>query len=231
MITADQLKDVYVANYKSYAEKRVFDYTDIMIEEGDFPPPEMSENVRRFKNDEIPQTDYGPSDTIHLGNSKDTLKVMSKGLHSGENIDQHIQATIDGHDHILANVDDIVAKNVMAAFDVRYVDQHTGVEMTEPGKIVGAINTKASDTDATIVVGKAKVITGYDGQVLPEDQEKPSRIDEEIHIGSEDHTVSIKSTDAESIDFLMGRNYDYRHFDKTGTSYVPTAAILVQYAP
>ena len=188
-------KDVYTANYKSYAEKRVFDYTDTMIEEGDFPPPEMSENVRRFKNDEIPQTDYGPSDTIHLGNSKDTLKVMSKGLHSGESIDQHIQATIDGHDHILANVDDIVAKNVMAAFDVRYVDQHTGVEMTEPGKIVGAINTKASDTDATIVVGKAKVITGYDGQVLPEDQEKPSRVDEEIHIGSEDGTVSIKSTD------------------------------------
>lgn len=197
-------KDIYVANYHSYAEKRLFDYTDTMIEEGDFPPPEMSENVRRFKNDEIPQTDYGPSDTIHLGNSKDTLKVMSKGLHSGENIDQHIQATIDGHDHILANVDDIVAKNVMAAFDVRYVDQHTGVEMTEPGKIVGAINTKASDTDATIVVGKAKVITGYDGQVLPEDQEKPSRIDEEIHIGSEDHTVSIKSTDDGKIDFSVG---------------------------
>lgn len=197
-------KDVYVANYKSYAEKRIFDYTDTMIEEGDFPPPEMSENVRRFKNDEIPQTDYGPSDTIHLGNSKDTLKVMSKGLHSGESIDQHIQATIDGHDHILANVDDIVAKNVMAAFDVRYVDEHTGVEMTEPGKIVGAINTKASDTDATIVVGKAKVITGYDGQVLPEDQEKPSRVDEEIHIGSEDGTVSIKSTDDGKIDFSVG---------------------------
>jgi hypothetical protein len=195
---------MYTANYKSYAEKRIFDYTDSMIEEGDFPPPEMSENVRRFKNDEIPQTDYGPSDTIHLGNSKDTLKVMSKGLHSGENIDQHIQATIDGHDHILANVDDIVAKNVMAAFDIRYIDQHTGVEMTEPGKIVGAINTKASDTDATIVVGKAKVITGYDGQVLPEDQEKPSRIDEEIHIRSEDGTVSIKSTDDGKIDFSVG---------------------------
>lgn len=37
--------------------------------------------------------------------------------------------------------------------------------------------------------------------------------------------------DAESTDFLMGRNYDYRHFDKTGTSYVPTAAILVHTAP
>lgn len=196
-------KDVYIANYKSYAEKRIFEYTDTMIEEGDFPPPEMSEAVRRFKNDEIPQTDYGPSDTIHLGNSKDTLKVMSKGLHSGENIDQHIQATIDGRDHILANVDDIVAKNVMAAFDVRYIDDHTGVEMTDPGKIVGAINTKASDTDATIVIGKAKVITGYDGQVLPEDQEKPSRVNEEIHIGSEDHTVSIKSTDDGKIDFSI----------------------------
>ena len=37
--------------------------------------------------------------------------------------------------------------------------------------------------------------------------------------------------DAESIDFLMGRNYDFRHFDKTGTSYVPTSAILVHTAP
>ena len=197
-------KDIYVANYKSYAEKRVFDYTDTMIEDGDFPPPEMSETVEHFKNNEIPQTDYSPSDTIHLGNSKDTLKVMSKGLHSGESIDQHIQATIDGHDHILANTDDIVAKNVMSAFDIRYVDEHTGIEMTEPGKIVGDISTKASDTDATIVIGKAKVITGYDGQVLPEDQEKPSRINEEIHIGSEDGTVSIKSTGDGKIDFSIG---------------------------
>lgn len=37
--------------------------------------------------------------------------------------------------------------------------------------------------------------------------------------------------DALSIDFLMGRNYDFRHFDKTKTSYVPTAAILVHTAP
>ena len=28
-------KDVYITNYKSYAEKRVFDYTDTMIEEGE----------------------------------------------------------------------------------------------------------------------------------------------------------------------------------------------------
>ena len=197
-------KAVYTANYKSYAEKRVFDYTDTMIEEGDFPPPEMSENVRRFKNDEIPQTDYGPSDTIHLGNSKDTLKVMSKGLHSGESIDQHIQATIDGHDHILANVDDIVAKNVMAAFDVRYVDEHTGVEMIEKGKIVGDVGTKETENGATIVIGQAPVITGYDGQVLPEDQVKPSKVEKEINISSEDGTVSIKSTDDGKIDFSVG---------------------------
>lgn len=37
--------------------------------------------------------------------------------------------------------------------------------------------------------------------------------------------------EAESVDFLMGRNYDFRHFDKTGTSYVPTSAILVHTAP
>lgn len=197
-------KDMYTANYKSYAEKRVFDYTDTMIEEGDFPPPEMSENVRRFKNDEIPQTDYGPSDTIHLGNSKDTLKVMSKGLHSGENIDQHIQATIDGHDHILANVDDIVAKNVMAAFDFRYVDEHTGAEKIEKGKIVGDITTKQDDNGTSIVIGKAPVITGYDGQVLPEDQEKPSRIDEEIKLTSDGNTVAITSDGKNKLNFEIG---------------------------
>lgn len=197
-------KDMYTANYKSYAEKRVFDYTDTMIEEGDFPPPEMSENVRRFKNDEIPQTDYGPSDTIHLGNSKDTLKVMSKGLHSGENIDQHIQATIDGHDHILANVDDIVAKNVMAAFDFRYVDEHTGTEKIEKGKIVGDITTKQDDNGTSIVIGKAPVITGYDGQVLPEDQEKPSRIDEEIKLTSDGNTIAITSDGKNKLNFEIG---------------------------
>lgn len=42
---------------------------------------------------------------------------------------------------------------------------------------------------------------------------------------------AFAAPDAESIDFLMGRNYDFRHFDKTKTSYVPTAAILVHTAP
>lgn len=40
--------------------------------------------------------------------------------------------------------------------------------------------------------------------------------------------------DAESIDFLMGRNYDFRHTDSTaiqGKFYVPTTAILVHTAP
>ena len=35
--------------------------------------------------------------------------------------------------------------------------------------------------------------------------------------------------EAEGIDFLMGRNYDFRHSDETG--YKPTAAILVRTAP
>lgn len=40
--------------------------------------------------------------------------------------------------------------------------------------------------------------------------------------------------EAESIDFLMGRNYDFRHTDSTavqGKFYVPTTAILVHTAP
>lgn len=197
-------RETYISDYENYSEKMGFDYDDAMIDAGDFPAPEMSENVRRFLNDEIPQTNYGPSETLHLGNSKDTLKIMSKGLHSGENIDQHIQATIDGRDHILANVDDIVAKNVMDAFDVRYVDEHTGVEKIEKGKIVGDITTKQDDNGTSIVIGKAPVITGYDGQVLPEDQEKPSRIDEEIKLTSDGNTVAIMSSDKNKINFEIG---------------------------
>ncbi len=36
---------------------------------------------------------------------------------------------------------------------------------------------------------------------------------------------------AQSNGFLMGRNYDFRHFSKDGKSYVPTSAILVYTAP
>lgn len=37
--------------------------------------------------------------------------------------------------------------------------------------------------------------------------------------------------ESESIDFFMGRNYDFRHFTKDNKSYLPTSAILVHTAP
>ena len=37
--------------------------------------------------------------------------------------------------------------------------------------------------------------------------------------------------DPKTGDYLMGRNYDYRHFNADKTSYVPTSAILVRTAP
>ena len=37
--------------------------------------------------------------------------------------------------------------------------------------------------------------------------------------------------ESESIDFLMGRNYDFRHFTEDKKSYLPTSAILVHTAP
>ncbi|MBR6612033.1 MAG: hypothetical protein IKK93_07335 [Campylobacter sp.] len=198
-------RETYVSDYENYSEKMSFDYDDAMIDAGNFPAPEMSENVRRFLNDEIPQTNYGPSETLHLGNSKDTLKIMSKGLHSGENIDQHIQTTIDGHDHILANVDDIVAKNVMDAFDVKYVDEHTGAEVIEKGKIVGDVSPKAlEEGGVAITIGQAPVISGYKGQVLPEDQVQPSKIEKDIIFGSQDETVSITLVDGNKIDLSIG---------------------------
>lgn len=37
--------------------------------------------------------------------------------------------------------------------------------------------------------------------------------------------------EAQDGNFLMGRNYDFRHFNKDTTSYIPTSAILVHTAP
>lgn len=221
-------KTVFESNYKLYAEKIPFKYTDEMIENGELIAPEMSELVKELKNNEIPQTDYGPSDTIHLGNSEDTLKVMSKGLHSGEGIDQHIQATIDGHDHILANTDDLVAKNVMAAFDVRYVDEHTGKEMIEKGKIVGDVTTKPSEGNgASLVIGQAPVITGYEGQVLPEDQERPSKVEKEIKIVSEDDTVVISSDEANKINLSVGPIADKLNKAYNGVKFQEESSIVM----
>lgn len=197
-------KPIYKENYITYANKINFEYTDETIENCTIDEPVMNETVASFKNNEIPQTVYGKSETIHLGNSKDTLKVMSKGLHSGENIDEHIQATIDGHDHILANTDDIVAKNVMSAFDVRHIDERTGEEMIDPGKIVGDVSTREDAEGATIIIGKAPVISGYDGQVIPEDQDSPSRVDDIIKLKSDDGSVIITSNDEGEINFSIG---------------------------
>lgn len=197
-------KNIYNENYVAYANKIGFEYTDETIENGLIDEPEMNEVVQSFKNDEIPQTVYGKSETIHLGNSKDTLKVMSRGLHSGEDIDQHIQATIDGHDHLLANTDDIVAKNVMSAFDIKYIDEQTGREMVDPGKIVGDVSVRPTDGNgATIVVGKADVISGYEGQALPEEQAEPNRIESEINFTSDDDSIHITSSDDGKIDFSI----------------------------
>ena len=207
-ISYSNAKNVYEANYADYAEKLPFEYTEEMMNAGTFNPPEMSEKVASFKNNEIPEIDYQPSDTIHLGNSKDTLKVMSKGLHSGDGIDQHIQATIDGHDHILANTDDILAVNVMKAFDRKYIDNITGEEKIDPGKIVGDV-TIAGNTDgegntipgAKLVIGQADVISGYDGQTLPEGQPEPNKLEKNIELTSVDNTVEINVTEDGKIDF------------------------------
>ncbi len=42
---------------------------------------------------------------------------------------------------------------------------------------------------------------------------------------------AFAAPDAENINFLMGRNYDFRHSTKDSTGYVSTSAILIRTAP
>lgn len=196
-------KNAYSNSYKGYAVETNFHYTDDDLENGVINAPEMSELVEQFKANEIPQTYYGPSDTIYVGNSKDTMKLMSKGIASGTNIDQHILATIDGHYHAIANTDDIIGKNVMKAFDKYSVDSVTGVQKVDKGKIVGDIKANQDeDGEVSIIVGKAPVITGCEEQVFPEVQEVPSKIEEKIKLTSKDNSLTISSAN-NNIDFKV----------------------------
>lgn len=196
-------KSAYGTSYKDYATKTNFEYTEDDFENGVINSPEMSKLVLSFKANEIPQTYYGPSDTIYVGNSKDTLKLMSKGIASGSSIDQHVLATIDGHHHTIANTDDIIGKNVMKAFDKYYVDSITGVQKVDKGKIVGDVTASQDENgEVSIVVGKASVITGYEEQVFPEVQETPSKFEEKINLTSNDKSLTISSQN-NKIDFKV----------------------------
>ena len=196
-------KNTYSTSYKDYATKINFEYTEDDFENGVINSPEMSKLVKSFKANEIPQTYYGPSDTIYVGNSKDTLKLMSKGIASGDSIDQHVLATIDGHYHTIANTDDIIGKNVMKAFDEYSIDSVTGVQKVDKGKIVGDVKADQDENgEVSIVVGKAPVITGYEEQVFPEAQEAPSKIEEKIKLTSKDNSITISSVD-NKIDFKV----------------------------
>lgn len=196
-------KSAYGTSYKDYATKTNFEYTEDDFENGVINSPEMSKLVLSFKANEIPQTYYGPSDTIYVGNSKDTLKLMSKGIASGDSVDQHVLATIDGHHHTIANTDDIIGKNVMKAFDKYYVDSITGVQKVDKGKIVGDVTASQDENgEVSIVVGKASVITGYEEQVFPEVQETPSKFEEKINLTSNDKSLTISSQN-NKIDFKV----------------------------
>lgn len=198
-----RVKSAYGTSYKDYATKTNFEYTEDDFENGVINSPEMSKLVLSFKANEIPQTYYGPSDTIYVGNSKDTLKLMSKGIASGSSIDQHVLATIDGHHHTIANTDDIIGKNVMKAFDKYYVDSITGVQKVDKGKIVGDVTASQDENgEVSIVVGKASVITGYEEQVFPEVQETPSKFEEKINLTSNDKSLTISSQN-NKIDFKV----------------------------
>lgn len=189
-------KSTYNNNYKDYATKTNFEHTEDDIENGVINSPEMSELVKSFKANEIPQTYYGPSDTIYVGNSKDTLKLMSKGIASRDSVDQHILATIDGHYHTIANTDDIIGKNIMNAFDKYYVDSVTGVQKVDKGKIVGDVTANQDENgEVSIVVGKAPVITGYEGQIFPDPQKEPSKFEDKIKLISQDNSLTISSVD------------------------------------
>lgn len=63
------------------------------------------------------------------------------------------------------------------------------------------------------------------GLLYDKDEAKAPQVD----FGAGCSTFAVP--DAERINFLMGRNYDYRHFTEDKKNYIPTAAILVRTAP
>lgn len=97
----------FFSSYESYYAKYLNEQVQITeLKRPEIPEVAITELAQSYKDNDIPPTilKYDP-DHIFLGDSEDELQIKSKALANG---DEHIQATIGGKAHLLANTDDIL---------------------------------------------------------------------------------------------------------------------------
>lgn len=99
---AEKAQEEFFEAYKNYSGETISEMPNAFT----LSAPEKSELVSAYEAGNIPETilDY-EKHTIFLGDSEDELQIKTKALADGN---EHIQATIGGKSHLLANLDDIV---------------------------------------------------------------------------------------------------------------------------
>lgn len=164
----------YFEAYEAYTGSTVSSVPETFTLEA----PEKSDVVAAFENGDISKTvlDYDKN-IIYLGDSEDELQIKTKALADG---DEHIQATIGGKAHLLANVDDIV----------------TGIG--EDDKLVTDVSTDLDGKTVTISKTVNKLIVGKDGDKFePETSVAGSlTVSDEFNISKdEDGGISLALSD------------------------------------
>lgn len=97
----------FFLSYESYYATYLNEQVQITeLKRPEIPEVAITELAQSYKDNDIPSTilKYDP-DHIFLGDSEDELQIKTKALANG---DEHIQATIGGKAHLLANTDDIL---------------------------------------------------------------------------------------------------------------------------
>lgn len=97
----------FFSSYESYYATYLNEQVQITeLKQPEIPEVAITELAQSYKDNDIPSTilKYDP-DHIFLGDSEDELQIKTKALANG---DEHIQATIGGKAHLLANTDDIL---------------------------------------------------------------------------------------------------------------------------
>src|SRR5574344_1885564 len=181
----------FIAAYKTVTGDELTELPiELSVEE-----PVKPQVVKDYEAGLISSTVYVATNELYVGNSQDIMKVESKGITvtvdgKTDHVDEHIEETIEGKAHMIANADDIIAKNVMGAFDETYTEN--GVEKTDPGKIVGDIKAEVADGAVTLKMYQAPIVTGYEGIAIPEGAEPvPSKVEKSIATIKGGETIKI----------------------------------------
>lgn len=167
--------DTEVAEY--YASYKTYTNTSISVLDDTFPltEPEKPSNVQELEAGSIPETILkGIGEVLYVGDSSDEMQIKSKALADG---DEHIQATIGGHAHLLANKDDLddINSNV-AVHDIQVAISDNKVTLNKVtntvaggSEVTEAVKTLTFDSNFTVAedgaIGLGGDITGLTSRV------------------------------------------------------------------